>query len=63
MPTQFPAAMRSLQRSSATFSGKRPASRRHLAFDTLSIADLPDGGASTAIDVVDPFYILPVKVA
>jgi hypothetical protein len=63
MPTRFPAAMRSLQKSSASFSGEQAASQRRRAFGTLSITDLPDGGASTAIEVVDPLHILQVKVA
>ena len=42
---------------------EQAASQRRRAFGTLSITDLPDGGASTAIEVVDPLHILQVKVA
>jgi hypothetical protein len=60
---RFPVAMRSPQRSSASCSGEQAASQRRRAFGTLSMIDLPDGGAFAAIEVVDPFPILQVKVA
>jgi integrase len=61
--TLSPAAMRSLQRSSAAFSDKRATRRRPHAFGAPSITDLPDGGTSASIEVVDAPHLFQVKVA
>jgi len=63
IPTPSPAAMRSLQRSSAAFSDKRATRPRPHVFGALSITDLPGGGTSASIEVVDAPHLFQVRVA
>jgi hypothetical protein len=49
--------------TSAAFSEKRATRRRPHAFGALSITDLPGGGTSASIEVVDAPHLFQVKVA